>query len=152
LFSNLFILFHPFSSFFILFHRFFLKKKKKGRKRQKKAGTGREISQLLGIVSLVVLLFESFCFNPFVSILLFQSFCLNPFVLRIQTKGFKQQTTKQQNKSIETKGFLSFFSNKKIESPYCCCLHTTNKRSTITICSNQNKPRSLIQGISHTTN
>ena len=29
---------------FILFHRFFLKKKKKGRKRQKKAGTGRDTS------------------------------------------------------------------------------------------------------------
>jgi hypothetical protein len=43
-FSNLFILFHPFSSFFILFHPFSSKKAEKGRKRQKKAGTGRDTS------------------------------------------------------------------------------------------------------------
>jgi len=101
LFSNLFILFHPFSSLF-----FFLKKKRaeKGRKRQKKAGTVREISQLLGIVSLVVLLFESFCLNPFVSILLFY--------------GFKQKDSnnKQQNnktKVLKQKDSFLFFQTKK---------------------------------------
>ena len=37
--------FHPFSSFFILFHPFSSKKAEKGRKRMKKAGTGKKRDQ-----------------------------------------------------------------------------------------------------------